>query len=250
MPRPLAICIEDLEAQPGEPRYVRCVAVSGREPGLRLGTRGEVLWKSDEDASCELWVSADDRLILYRPEGAAAVTVSRAGRSLDVPYEKPVVLIDQDQIRVGSRNLRVHVHGEAPVVSAPSVLAPQKGALAGLARAAAVAATIGAAAVVGGCGKKGADSQAKPPVEVRDEPPKLEVAPDPPREKPTEEKQAPDDAVTPKSVEEIEVRIQPPEPPPPPPEEEPVEGKTPDGAAVPETPKKNRIEARTNPPRI
>jgi len=185
MPKPLAICIEDLEARLDEPRYVRCVAVSGREPGLRLGTQGEVLWKTDDRVACELWVSADDRLILYRPEGARAVTVGRAGRSLDVPYEKPVVLIDQDQIAVGGRQLRVHVHGEAPAVSAPSALAPQQGTLTGLARAAAVAATIGAAAVVGGCGK----------IEVRDNPPRME-APKPPEEKPAEEgKEEPEDPV-------------------------------------------------------
>jgi len=191
--------------------------------------------------TCELWVSADDRLILYRPEGADAVAVSRAGRSLDVPYEKPVVLIDQDQIAVGGRQLRVHVHGEAPAVSAPSALAPQQGALSGLARAAAVAATIGVAAVAGGCGKK---------IEVRDEPPKVEAAPDPPKEKAIEEKQTPQDVETPKSPKEIEVRTQPPEPPPMLPEEQPVEDKAPDGAAVPEAPKKSEIKARTNPPRL
>ena len=60
--------------------------------------------------TCELWVSADDRLILYRPEGADAVAVSRAGRSLDVPSGKPVVLIDQDQIDVDSNGL-VYVSG-------------------------------------------------------------------------------------------------------------------------------------------
>ena len=154
MTKSLGICIEDLKARPGEPRYVRCVAVPGRQPGLRLDTGGEVLWKSNDDVACELWVSADDRLILYRPEGAEAVTVSRAGRSLDVPFGKPVVLIDQDQIDVGSRRLRVHVHGEARAVSAPSVLAPQQRGLADFARAAAVAATIGAAAVAGGCGQR------------------------------------------------------------------------------------------------
>ena len=221
MPKPMGICIEDLEARLGEPRYVRCVAVPGRQPGLRLDTGGEILWKSEEDVACEFWVSADDRLILYRPEGAAAVTVSRAGRSLDVPYGKPVVLIDQDQIDVGERRLRVHVHGEAPSVSAPSVLAPQRGTLAGLARAAAVAATIGAAAVAGGCGKKDADARAKPPVEVRDQPPLMEA---PPEDKPAEEQKEPDNAVAPDAPkdDEIEVRTEPPTPAAPSPDEKPV----------------------------
>jgi len=229
MPKPLAICIEDLEAQPGEPRYVRCVAVPGRQPGLRLDTGGEVLWKTDDDVVCELWVSADDRLILYRPEGARAVTVSRAGRSLDVPSGKPVVLIDQDQIDVDSRRLRVHVHGEARAVSAPSPLAPQQSGLADFARAAAVAATIGAAAVAGGCGDKidvrdqppevaapdepkEKPTDKKPPIDVRDHPPEEEPAPDPPEPKPADEPKAPDGAVAPKPKEgkDIEVRDEPP----------------------------------------
>ncbi|MCP4592143.1 MAG: hypothetical protein GY842_15520, partial [bacterium] len=72
MSKPLAICIEDMDAQ-AETRYLRCVAVPGRQPGLRLDEAGSVLWKSDDGASCELWVSADDRLILYRPEDATRV---------------------------------------------------------------------------------------------------------------------------------------------------------------------------------
>jgi len=197
------------------------VAVPGRQPGLRLDTGGEVLWKSDEAVACELWVSADDRLILYRPEGAAAVTVSRAGRSLEVPSGKPVVLIHQDQIDVSARNLRVHVHGEAPAISAPSVLAPQQGTLAGLARAAAVAATIGAAAVAGGCGKD--DAKARPPIDVREDPP--DMAPEPLLKKPTEEKKAPDNVVAPDTPKDdkIEVRESPPTMPPLPQEKKPVD---------------------------
>jgi len=198
------------------------VAVPGRQPGLRLDTGGEALWKSDEDVACELWVSADDRLILYRPQGEAAVTVSRAGRSLDVPYGKPVVLIDQDQIDIGARNLRVHVHGEAPAITAPSVLAPQQGTLAGLARAAAVAATIGAAAVAGGCGKD--DARAKPPIDVRENPPSMERKVIPPKDKPNEKQEEPDRAVAPDAPkgDEIEVRDNPPLMEALPPEEKPV----------------------------
>ena len=248
MPKPMGVCIEDLEARPGEPRYVRCVAVPGRQPGLRLDTGGEVLWRNDEDVACELWVSADHRLILYRPGGAAAVTVSRAGRSLDVPYGKPVVLIDQDQVDVGVRRLRVHVHGEAPAVSAPSVLAPQQGTLAGLARAAAVAATIGAAAVAGGCGKNDADAKAKPPVEVRDQPPSMEA---PPEKKPAEKKKEPDNAVAPDALsdDKIEVRTEPPTPPAPPSDERPGDRQT-DKAEPPEPdPAENKeIEVREQPP--
>jgi len=151
MSRPLAICIEDLDAQSGIAKYTRCVALPGRQPGLRLDETGRVLWQSDDRVSCELWVSADERLILYRLEGATHVTLHRAGRSLDVPFGKPVVVIDQDQIDVGPRRLRVHVHGEAPSVVAPSPLPSRLRPFDRVTQAAAAAAVIGAVAATGSC---------------------------------------------------------------------------------------------------
>ncbi len=168
MPKPMALCIENLGSQSGAPKYVRCVALPGRQPGLRLDLSGAVLWQSDDAIACELWVSADDRLILYRPEGAAAVTLRRVGRSLDVPCGKPVVVIDQDAIDLGTQRLRVHVHGDAPAIAAPSVFVPGQGVLSRLARAAVAAATMLSAMTVGGC------------IEVRDKPPKVEVRQKPP----------------------------------------------------------------------
>ena len=73
MPKPLAICIEDLGTRDEGRRYLRCVAVVGRRPGLRVTGAGAVIWKSDDAVACELWVSQDQRLILYRPERAAQV---------------------------------------------------------------------------------------------------------------------------------------------------------------------------------
>ena len=101
--------------------------------------------------ACELWVSQDQRLILYRPDGAAVV-VRRAGRALDVPFGKPVVLLDKDGVEVGTKRLRVHVHGEAPAIAAPSFLpAPERiesrGGLRGAAAAVAISAAIGGAAL-------------------------------------------------------------------------------------------------------
>ena len=64
MPKPLAICIEDLEAASHDARYLCCTAVCGSEPGLRLDPSGRVTWKSRNPAACEIWVSADERLIL------------------------------------------------------------------------------------------------------------------------------------------------------------------------------------------
>ncbi len=175
MPRPLAICIEDLAPASEAERYLRCVAVSGRQPGLRLNERGEVLWQGEEEA-VELWVSADERLVLYRPEGSAATTVRRGERSLAAPAGKPVILIDQDELEIGERRLRVHVHGEAPAVHAPSPLAPEP--LSRLVRTAAAVA-LGSVMAAAGCVEvrdnppsfKVQTPTPKPPIDVRDRPP-------------------------------------------------------------------------------
>jgi hypothetical protein len=201
MPEPLAICIEDLDAIRGEPRYLRCVATVGRQPGLRLDAAGVVRWQSDAGVAAELWVSGDDQLILYRPEGAPGSTVRRAGRAVVAPVGKPVVLRDEDEIDVGGRHLRVHVHGAAPEVVAPSPLPEEPGAVpltgetasrgsaeggASVFARAAAALALGAALGAGGC------------VEVRNNPP--DMAPP----------QRPRDAGTPAKPGPIEVRAAPP----------------------------------------
>ena len=169
MPEPLAICIEDLGARDPGGRYLRCVAIPGRRPGLRVDRAGQVLWKSDEAVACELWVSADDRLILYRPSGAAPVACRRDGRSLEVPEERAVVLLDQDCIDVGSKRMRVHIHGTATAIRPPALLPASRGS--GFGRTAAAAVALGAALAATDCKKDG------PPVniEIRTEPPKIEV---------------------------------------------------------------------------
>jgi hypothetical protein len=176
MPKSMAICIEDLDSQP-KTKYLRCVVLPGRQPGLRLDKAGSVLWQSDDGVSCELWVSADERLILYRPEARVPVTLHRAGRSLDVPYAKPVVVIDKDQIDVGSRHLRIHVHGEAPSVAAPSPLPSRPRPLDRLAQAAATAAVIGAVAATGGCTDIDVRENPPEPIEIT---PTIEVIENPP----------------------------------------------------------------------
>ncbi len=181
MPKPMAICIEDLDAQPGEARYLRCVAVPGRQPGLRVDAGARVLWQSEADVAGEIWVSADERLILYRPAGAAAVTLRRVGRSLDVPEGKPVVMVDQDQVDVGPRRLRVHVHGEAPAVAPPVPVAGGAGALGRFARAAAAAVALSSAVAGGGCKAHETPPTGQPPhIDVREQPPAPPVAPPPP----------------------------------------------------------------------
>jgi len=214
MPKPLAICIEDLDA-PKASRYVQCVALPGRQPGLRLNDAGRAIWFSEQAVACELWVSADDRLILYRPEGAASATVRRAGRSLDVPFAKPVILLDKDEVDVGPRHLRIHIHGEATTVAAPTPLRIKPGPLDRLAQTAATAAVIGALAT--GC------------IEVRETPPTM----DPPTRTPT-----------------VEVRDYPPEPVMPP-ETPTIEGRDfPPTATAPSPTETPTIEVRDNPPSL
>jgi hypothetical protein len=184
MPKPMAICIEDLDPQ-SKTRYLRCVALPGRQPGLCLDRAGSVLWQNENGVSCELWVSADQRLILYRPEAKipVPVTLRRAGRSLDVPCGKPVVVIDKDQIDVGSRHLRIHVHGKAPSVAAPSPLLSRPRSLGRLAQAATAAALIGAVAATGGCTDIDVRENPPEPVEPTPEntvPPTIEVIENPP----------------------------------------------------------------------
>jgi hypothetical protein len=199
MPNPIALCIETLDAGPDRTQFMRCVAIAGRQPGLGLDQAGSVVWQDPQHTTSELWVSADNCLILYRPAGVPPFLVHRAGRSLDVPFGKPVVVVDQDEITIGGIRLRLHVHGLAPVVAAPSPLPPEPSLVGRMARAAAVVALGSVAAT--GC------------IDVRDKPPEptaqgsetnnpIEVRPQPP---------APPVPTTPKaSTNAIEVRERPP----------------------------------------
>jgi hypothetical protein len=173
MVKPLAICIEGLDAVSEASRYLRWIALPGRQPGLRLDETGSVQWQAGDVPSCELWVSADNRLILYRQKEMSPVVLRRGGRSLDVPSGKPVVVIDKDQIDVGPRRLRIHVHGEAAAVAAPFPL-PIRSPLASLlAQTVATAALLGAVASGGGCTE--VEVRETPPVMV-ERPPTAEVS--------------------------------------------------------------------------
>lgn len=236
MSQSLSICIEHLDAVDPNERYLRCVAMPGRGPGLRLGAGGEVLWRSDEGASCELWTSADGRLALYRLEHGSRVVVSRAGRSIEAPAGKPVMLLHGDELEVGGRRLRVHVHGRAPQAEPPEPVVVERNRRAF--RAAATAVIVGATLVSGM-----AAAQSSGPIEVRERPP----APPPPPPRPDAAPDVddtevtdpadprfalpPDDESDPEGGDEavdevadagvepppIEVRENPPAPPPPPP---------------------------------
>jgi len=163
MPMPVEICVEDLDRSTEDERYIRCVVLPGGEPGLALDREGDVRWMPEEPADYGLWVSEDDRLVLLRGEGAGPVTVSRAARSVEAPFGKPVVLLDQDLLLVNGRRLRIHIHGLAEQIHEPEPLG--RGALARMARAAATAVALGAAVAAGG------EATAGVPIEVRAKPP-------------------------------------------------------------------------------
>ncbi|MFH2007056.1 MAG: hypothetical protein ABI333_10765 [bacterium] len=174
MIRPLEICVEELYHAPEEEeRFVRCVALPGGEPGLALDREGAVQWMVDKPAAYGLWVSADNRLVLLRGERAGPIEVERGGRSVSAPTGQPVILLDQDELRIDGRRLRIHVHGEADAVYEPERLSGS--ALGRLVRAAAAAATLalGAAAATTAVAQ-GAGSPApeqREAIEVRHRPP-------------------------------------------------------------------------------
>lgn len=208
MPRPIALCLENLAT--GE--FVSCIAIRGNAPGLGLAADGAVGWQQATPA-CELFVSADEKLIALRRDGAPEVVIERAGRRLSAPVGKPVVLLDQDQLTVGSCALRLHVHGEAEAAVPPQSL--------GVIARAAAAAAVGAVLVGGACLPPSCGADADKPIDVREQPPApmptppepIEVRPHPP----AAPIMAPLDAgrsdqVKPDAVKPIEVRTAPPKP--------------------------------------
>lgn len=169
MPEPIALCLEDLDGPHGSGRYMTCVAVRGGDPGLGVDRGGKIVWRAQQGLACELWVSADDQLILLRPEGAPGVRVSRAGRGLDAPVGKPVVLLDQDCVETAGRRFRIHVHGVTGEVVAPAPFVERH-----TVGKVAIAVAIGVAAM--SCHK---DAPNTKPVEVREQPPAPPYIPPP-----------------------------------------------------------------------
>ncbi len=120
-PIPIALCLERIGASEDE-RYVRCTARSGRLAGLGIGHSGAILWCRPEPVACELWVSRDQRLMALRPLGAPRMRLVRAGRAIQIPEDKPVVLRHQDELILEDlEGVRfcVHVHGTTQEVHAP-----------------------------------------------------------------------------------------------------------------------------------
>lgn len=147
MVRPIALCIEYLDQRSRADRYMCCVATPGYDVALGLDVHGDVVWRDDVHLAYELWVSADQQLMVVRRAGTPPIEVFRAGRSLSLPFDKPVILIDCDRLTIGSRSVRVHVHGPTEAVQPPEPLATERSGRSVAALAAAVA--ISASAI--GC---------------------------------------------------------------------------------------------------
>lgn len=122
LPTPIEICLEELDDMSSATPYVRCVAIAGGQPGLCFSAEGELWWRLNDNATAELWVSRDGQLIFYRSQTKRGVSLTRVERHLELPLGKPVVVLDGDEIRVGSRHYRIHVHGATHNVTAPERL--------------------------------------------------------------------------------------------------------------------------------
>jgi len=186
MPDPIAVCIEDLGATGADDRFMRCVAVRGGSPGLALDASGRVAWMQGSPTACELWVSADERLILWRTPHGPVVTVHREGRYVEAPPEKPVVLLDQDEVRLGGRRIRIHIHGVARAVHAPAPLVSRP-----IGRMATIAAAAFTLAGTAGCKTDADRATADAAIEVREAPPSVAV-PEPDASAPEVPDAAPD----------------------------------------------------------
>lgn len=138
MPTAKSVCLEALDEKQGRSSFTRCVMLPGGEPGLALGPAGDILWQNDGPIACELYVALDDRLILLCPDHNAFVEVRRAGRCLQVPAGKPVVLVAGDLIHVAGHRYRLHVHGSTRTTHKPSPL-EQRARVSGAKLAAAIA---------------------------------------------------------------------------------------------------------------
>ena len=163
--KPLSLCLERTDTPATADRFVQCVAIVGREPALALGADGVVLWADPDRAALELWVSADERLMAFRVPSAPSCTVVRAGRRYAIPEQKPAVLLDADELELGSARLRLHVHGPAPRVSRPMPWAPRRSHVF---RAAATAVAVGATFVAASSSRGAPSRGSAPPAQACD----------------------------------------------------------------------------------
>jgi hypothetical protein len=154
----LSICLEDILAENQDERYLCCTVKRGRAGGLSVDNKGTTQWMVDDSPAFQLFFTREDTLGLYRLHNGAAVQVRRGRRTLDAPFEKPVILRHRDELVIAGRHYRVHVHGEVTKARAPYFFNQQ------LQKASNVAAAVvlGAALTAGAC--READDSRDPPV--------------------------------------------------------------------------------------
>jgi hypothetical protein len=143
----LAICLEDILVQDEDKRFLCCTVKKGRAGGLSVDNKGTTQWMVDDNPAFQLFFTREDTLGLYRVKNGAKVQVRRGRRTLDVPFEKPVILRHQDELVIARRHYRVHVHGEVTHPYAPYFFKQQ------IQQASNVAAAVvlGAALTIGSC---------------------------------------------------------------------------------------------------
>ncbi len=178
-PEPIELCLEELDDVSDAEPYVRCVAVAGGCPGLCFSPTGELLWRLNENALAEIWVSLDGRLMFFRKSPQGQVSLTRVERHLELPLGKPVIVLSGDEISVAGKRFRIHVHGATAEVRPPERLKLRR------ARNLAVAAAMALGALTADCkqsskggttGRSARDAAAEvrttPPIEIRKFPPK------------------------------------------------------------------------------
>ena len=152
-------------------------------------------WQAERSPQARLCVAQDGRLVLLREQGAPAVTLERGGRRLAVEPEKPVFVLDLDELVLEGAHVRLHVHGDVGDVHAPQPVAVEPEVTRATPRwllAGAAALALGATAGFGG---QASEPESRPaadaastrpdagptskhrPIEVREVPP---VPPPPP----------------------------------------------------------------------
>lgn len=160
---PVAICLERVNPMPGENRFVQCTVITGAETGLGLDEHGNATWRDMASTVAEFFISADERVMFLKTEKCTGeAIVSREGRSLNAPVNKPVVIIHGDTIKIADRILKIHLHGNTEYIHAPQELYPEveEKPMPRTLKAASLAAAIAATAVIStGCSpeKKGTD---------------------------------------------------------------------------------------------
>ncbi|MBN2671508.1 MAG: hypothetical protein JXX29_07535, partial [Deltaproteobacteria bacterium] len=144
MTKVLAICLEDVLAEDPDKRYLCCTVKNGRSGGLSVDNKGTTQWMVDKNPAFQLFFTREDTLGLYRLKNGAAVQVRRGRRTLDAPFEKPVILRHKDELVIAGRHYRVHVHGEVKHTYAPYFFKQQISNVA-------AATVLGAALTLGAC---------------------------------------------------------------------------------------------------